>query len=45
VKKLLKSNVVKILLDSIEADEEKHDMILEKLMAVSNTVKTEAALE
>jgi predicted transcriptional regulator len=45
VKKLLKSNVVKILLDSIEADEEKHDMILEKLMAVSSTAKTEATLE
>jgi rubrerythrin len=45
VKKLLKSNVVKILLDSIEADEEKHDMILEKLMAVSSKVKTEVALE
>jgi len=43
VKKLLKSNVVKILLDSIEADEEKHDMILEKLMALSSTVKAEAA--
>jgi len=36
VKKLLNNEVVKILLDSIEADEAKHDMILEKLISLSS---------
>ncbi len=35
VKKMLKNNLVKILLDSIEVDEAKHDMILEKLISLS----------
>ncbi|MEM2236932.1 MAG: hypothetical protein QXR26_01125 [Candidatus Caldarchaeum sp.] len=35
VKNMINNNVVKILLESIEADEEKHDMILEKLINFS----------
>ncbi|MEM1975350.1 MAG: hypothetical protein QW074_04600 [Candidatus Caldarchaeum sp.] len=35
VKQLLKNDVLKILLDSIEADEAKHDMIIEKLAELS----------
>jgi len=35
VKKNVNNNVAKILLDSIEADEEKHDRILEKLISLS----------
>ncbi|MCS6768819.1 MAG: hypothetical protein NZ570_00065 [Candidatus Caldarchaeum sp.] len=35
VKKMVHNNLVKILLDSVEADEAKHDMIIEKLISLN----------
>lgn len=40
VKKLLRSNVVKILLESIEADEAKHDIIIGKLAELASSKQT-----
>ncbi|MEM1937508.1 MAG: hypothetical protein QXX49_05735 [Candidatus Caldarchaeum sp.] len=45
VKKMLPNNLLKILLDSVEADEAKHDMILDKLISLRSREQASGASE